>query len=172
MENFSNDATPWLTLADANKGLNSGTSGDYSNSAELNQGLSQFTGNIAQHNGGLGTLPDMGSNPTPTLQAGQIPTGMPSGVPTALPGSMPQGMPGNNYMSAMPSSTPSADMVSGFVSPAMNMMSNPSVGAPTSGNGNMPKQQVLMEPCTINQPINSSLRENYSTGNFYFLPKT
>jgi hypothetical protein len=33
----------------------------------------------------------------------------------------------------------------------------------------IPEKEVLMEPCTVNQPMNESLRKNYSKGSFYFL---
>jgi len=33
----------------------------------------------------------------------------------------------------------------------------------------IPEKEVLMEPCTVNQPMNESLRKYYSKGSFYFL---
>ena len=33
------------------------------------------------------------------------------------------------------------------------------------------EKQVLMEPCPVNTPLNASLREAYTKGNFYFLTK-
>ena len=33
----------------------------------------------------------------------------------------------------------------------------------------MPEKEVLMEPCTVSQPMNASLRKGYSKGIFYFL---
>jgi hypothetical protein len=171
MENHNSEAAKWMTLADANQRLNSNQSGDFTNSAELSEGLAHVSNMIVHHNS-LGMAPDKGMNAMPNVQSGQMPSGMPSGNPGSIPGAMPTSMPGGNYLSGMPVPTPSTDMVSGYVNPRMNMMANPSVSAAPQGTGSMPKQEVLMEPCTINQPINSSLRENFSTGNFYFLPKS
>ena len=178
MELNNSETSNWLTLAEANRGLSSTKSGDYSNSAELNQGLAHASNTVSEHNA-VGMAPEIGNMVAPNTVSGQVPANVPSGMPTSLPGGLPiapgelpKSIPGGNYLTAAPSQMPSTDLAGGYLNPAMKMMSNPSVASqPTQGSGSMPKQEVLMEPCTINQPINSSLRENFSTGNFYFLPK-
>ena len=75
-------------------------------------------------------------------------------------------------MSPLPGRIPSPQNSSFPAIPQSMNMQNKIPGEVTTGNNigaRMPEKEVLMEPCTVSQPMNASLRKGYSKGGFYFL---
>jgi hypothetical protein len=183
MENYSNETTKWSSLNESNKSLQSQSTGDF-NSAELSQGLGHATNMIANH-GTLGMAPSFGKSPE--SQAPAAPA-MPEGgsMPVA-----PMNIPTPNAAAAAPQQMLSTDLLSTVQGMVIAKMANPTIPTEPSQCGifkilpllNLPGPQpsadvpkpnqkvVINEPCTVNQPMNASLRDNHSNGTFYFLPK-
>jgi hypothetical protein len=135
----------YLSLANSTREQYSNSAGDFANSGEGEKYMPKVMELINQSSG-------PGMNPPQ------------SGMTAAQTG--------------MPSAQTHANSGNEAASSGMKQIQNPqSLEAPdntadNTGNipqYNMPKKQVLTEPCTISQPLNSSLRDNFSTGTFYFL---
>ncbi len=160
MDGTINNFANYYSSAESNREVYSKDAGDFANSGEIDKYMPKIMEMIMQsHN----------------LASNSFPSGMPNSDQLQNSSGKIPPMPENGTMSSVANAVPSG--VSGMpftgvptgIPVQMPSFNNPDSNVSGKTKRHMPEQKVLTEPCTINQPMNSSLRDSFSIGTFYFL---
>jgi hypothetical protein len=152
MENAYNEAKPFLSDAKNNGSMVSPAACDFANLGGLEKQM-PLTAQLLQQTGGL--QPELLQQPqnfSQALSASRMAAQRAKGF---LPENKQALMHGISSMIPFPG-----------ILPAMGMTD---VTNEIKASAQMPKKNILFEACMINQPLNASLREQWSTGTYYFL---
>jgi hypothetical protein len=165
MDTNMDQSLQFVSIAETNRDQMSTRAGDFINSGELEKHMPMAM-EMIMNSGGLGLNPFPSGMPTSNqIPSSQIPanaenlSAIPKQNEFQSEARSPQSNMGLMPMNNMP--TQSLGEIASKVSSAANTSNGASKA--------MPEQKVLSEPCTVNQPMNASLRDNYSIGTFYFL---